>query len=159
MLTIALLGASPTETSPLARALERSVAASGWPVVIVTQTGSALLPAAAPGYDLVLLTGLETWMASAEATDAAIRAALAEAGMAYHVLYGNSSERLAQTCEAIKNLLPRSERPAQAQASQTSRKPTPWVWLCDKCSDPQCEHRLLTALLAQRTGTGQAGDG
>lgn len=154
MLTIALLGASPTETSPLARALERSVAASGWPVVIVTQTGSALLPAAAPGYDLVLLTGLETWMASAEATDAAIRAALVEAGMAYHVLYGNSSERLAQACEAIKNLLPRSEPPAQAQAS---RKPTPWVWLCDKCSDPQCEHRLLTALLAQRTG--QAGDG
>ena len=30
------------------------------------------------------------------------------------------------------------------------KRPTPWVWSCEKCSDPQCEHRLLTALLAQR---------
>jgi hypothetical protein len=29
-------------------------------------------------------------------------------------------------------------------------KNQPWVWMCEKCSDPQCEHRLLTALLAQR---------
>ena len=23
----------------------------------------------------------------------------------------------------------------------------PWVWSCDKCSDPECEHRLFSALL------------
>jgi hypothetical protein len=21
-----------------------------------------------------------------------------------------------------------------------------WTWNCDKCSDPECEHRLFTAL-------------
>jgi hypothetical protein len=32
------------------------------------------------------------------------------------------------------------ERPA------TSPEETRWKWVCDKCSDPECEHRLFTGL-------------
>ena len=83
-----------------------------------------------------------------EAADAAIRAALIDAQIAFQVLYGSRDERLAQAIEAIESLLPAQTRPQPQHPPETKK---PWVWLCDKCSDPQCEHRLLTDLLASRT--------
>jgi hypothetical protein len=83
-----------------------------------------------------------------EAADTAIRAALIDAQIAFQVLYGSSDERLAQAREAIESLLPAQTRPQPQRPLETKKT---WVWLCDKCSDPQCEHRLLTDLLASRT--------
>jgi nicotinamide riboside kinase len=162
MLKIALLGAPHTGKSALASGLNSAVKASAWPAVIHMETDHPLLSAALPSYDLVLLTGLEsaaeaqpdtrpaTSQQVREAADASIRAALADARMAYRVLYGRSDERLVQACEAIQSLLAPMKAPARPGLIRAPQKPTPWVWLCDKCSDPQCEHRLLTALLAQR---------
>ncbi|MDQ3058771.1 MAG: hypothetical protein M3R45_04520 [Pseudomonadota bacterium] len=164
MLKIALLGAPSTGKSRLASDLNSAAKASAWPATVTVEAHLPALAAALPGYDLVLLTGLpgtagpprpddrqaQACQQAQETADAAIRSALGSARMAYRVLYGRSEERLAQACEAIQSVLPPPQAPAQPGLIRAPKKPAPWVWLCDKCSDPQCEHRLLTALLAQR---------
>lgn len=158
MLKIALLGAPHTGKSALASGLNSAVKASAWPAIIRIEADILALPVALPSYDLVLLTGLETAInthreallpaAGQQAqivADASIRTALADARISYRVLYGRSEERLAQACDALQSLLP------QAQPGRIRAPTKPWFWSCDKCSDPQCEHRLLTALLTQRS--------
>ena len=164
MLTIALLGACPAQLSRFAAAMNPAAHAFGHQVMLVT-AGADALPSNLPGFDLVLLAGLEApfplnfpapdtaaRLSDAlrlEATDQSIRNALALAGASYRVLYGTDAERLALALQAVESLLPATLRSGQA-ARPSGPKNKPWVWMCDKCSDPQCEHRLLTALLAQR---------
>lgn len=107
-------------------------------------------------FDLSLLMGLDLpWVpdglfrdgpALREATDALLRRELEAAGIPYQTLYGPLDSRLQQALRAIGPLLGRSlvaEDPHWAQG----RRP----WTCEKCSDPDCEHRLFTQLLQQRT--------
>jgi len=165
MLKIALLGAPRTGKSLLASGLNSAANASAWPAtIVVLQPQDAALPVTPADYDLVLLTGLEDSVttrhsdaceapASPQAqqmADDAIRTALTSAKISYRVLYGCSEERLAQACEALQSLLPTLPMPAPPGPIRAHKKPAPWVWPCEKCSDPQCEHRLLTNLLAQR---------
>lgn len=165
MLKIALLGAPCTGKSLLASGLNSAANASAWPAtIVVLQAQDPALPVTPADYDLVLLTGLEDAAAAPHSgadqapaspqaqqmADAAIRAALTSARISYRVLYGRSEERLAQACEALQSLLPTLPMPAPPGPIRAHKKPTPWVWPCEKCSDPQCEHRLLTTLLAQR---------
>ncbi len=160
MLSIALLGACPVQLSELAAALNQATQALGRQIMLVTADGADTLPAGLPRFDLVLLAGLEApfpapcktgtdAVPDPEAADKSIRTALARAGVSYRVLYGTAGERLAHALQAVESLLPAASRPMQA-TRQGGLKNRPWVWMCDKCSDPQCEHRLLTALLAQR---------
>ncbi len=100
------------------------------------------------GYDVTLLTGLDLpWVADGlqrdgphvrEPVDALIRDALAKANVPYRMVYGTGPQRLQNALAAIDALSP-AER-----ATETSKRP--WVWACDKCSDPECEHRLFTGL-------------
>jgi hypothetical protein len=111
-------------------------------------------PADLAGHDLVLLTGLEpasqarsaaaSMTAAQETADQAIRTALASAGVSYRVMYGTADQRLAQALDAVN-----PPSPQRAIAARSGRK-NAWTWICDKCSDPACEHRLLSDLLAQR---------
>ena len=167
-LKIALLGASSTQLSELSAALEEALKAPGGQALLVMATDAATLPAGLAGFGLVLLAGLEFAAPSPfldrpasalepaqEAADQSIRAALAHGAVAYRVLYGTMAERLAHALHAIESLLaPVPIRPRQKAASGNPQN-QPWVWMCDKCSDPQCEHRLLTDLLAQRDSTGR----
>jgi nicotinamide riboside kinase len=158
MLKIALLGAPRTGKSLLESSLRSAMKSSALAVTVYGETDVAALPAALRDYDLVLLTGLPVSRHASkagflqrqaqQAADAAIRAALIDAQIAFQVLYGSSDERLTQAREAIESLLPAQTRPQPQRPPETKN---PWVWLCDKCSDPQCEHRLLTDLLASRT--------
>ncbi len=165
MLKIALLGAPRTGKSLLASALNSAANASAWPAtIVVLQAQDPALPVTPADYDLVLLTGLEDTVTTPHSEDAqtpaspqaqqmadtAIRAALTSAKISYRVLYGCSQERLAQACEALQSLLPTLPMLDPRGPIRARKKPAPWVWPCEKCSDPQCEHRLLTALLAQR---------
>lgn len=158
-LTIALLGAPHAGLQPLADAINSALKASGWHALLS-------LPGNAPAdttnlcaFDLVLLCGLypvapcaiEAHDPVLEAQDLSIRARLALAAVAYQVLYGTAEERLVQALNAIKSLLPRAQPSLRSKGLAGSVKKQPWVWMCEKCSDPQCEHQLLTALLAQRT--------
>ena len=157
VLTIALLGASHTGVLSLADAVNGALKTSGWQAVLEVVSDKPTRQADLADFDLVLLVGLESTAESRiealEAADLSIRATLALAAVPYRVLYGTCEERLAHVWHAIESLLPRVEaRPRQSTFSDGIKK-QPWVWMCEKCSDPQCEHRLLTALLARRADT------
>ena len=166
MLNIALLGARPVQLAELAAALEQTAQALGGQIMLVTADGADALPAGLSGFALVLLAGLEAperpdppcpapckgeldAACDQERVDRSIRAALVRDAVSFRVLYGPAGERLAHARQAVESLMPAASRPAQV-AQPSGLKKQPWVWMCDKCSDPQCEHRLLTALLAQR---------
>jgi nicotinamide riboside kinase len=108
------------------------------------------------GYHATLLTGLDLpWVADGlqrdgphvrEPVDALVREALARAGVSYRTVYGQGPDRLANAMAAVAPALPASSVP-DAGAGKPAR---PWVWTCDKCSDPDCEHRLFSALTRER---------
>jgi nicotinamide riboside kinase len=95
-------------------------------------------------YDSILLTGLDLpWVADGlqrdgphvrAPVDALVREGLAKAGVAYRVVYGSGPQRLANALRALGDA-------ARGESGAA------WTWSCDKCSDPQCEHRLFTGLL------------
>jgi nicotinamide riboside kinase len=96
-------------------------------------------------YAVTLVTGLDIpWVADGlqrdgphvqGPVDALVRALLDKHGIAYRVVYGTGDERLRNALAAVDASLapPSSVRD--------------WVWQCDKCSDPDCEHRLFARLI------------
>ena len=174
MLKLALVGAPYTGKSALAAALNGAL---GTPACAAPASASIaivsapVLAASLAGYDLVLLMGLELPVRepdmgdspvltarmneAREAADQSIRAALRQAGMPYQVIYGSAEERLAHALAALEPLLKTAGQrlrhsPGAMSNPGSAGKTRPWVWVCDKCSDPQCEHRLLSDLLAGR---------
>lgn len=99
-------------------------------------------------YDVILLTGLDLpWVADGlyrdgphvrEPVDALVREALRKAGVAYRVVYGTGRQRLQGALAAIDAAL---APPSPAGDLK---------WQCEKCSDPECEHRLFSRLLDTR---------
>ena len=147
-LTICLLGALGDGRQQLAEALAISLLAHGWPASV--RVTDDITEAAAQ--DLMLLMGLDEVTGCAPESDRSIRAALSATAMPYAVLYGSHEERHSQALLLVHNRLTKigiAASPPSATCSLTP-KPKPWVWLCDKCSDPLCEHRLLSTLLAGR---------
>ena len=143
--TIALVGAPDTGQAQLLEALNDSLKLRGWPVSVVIAS-----PDTSTRHDLTMLMGLNALLPSEVASDQSIRLALSQTGTAYEVLYGTRQERLAQALQMVEKRLVKPSTasiPSQVQA-ELARKP--WVWICDKCSDSQCEHQLLTQLLARR---------
>ncbi|HUR88958.1 MAG TPA: ATP-binding protein [Ramlibacter sp.] len=97
------------------------------------------------GYDVTLVTGLDLpWVADGlqrdgphvqGPVDTQVRELLAKHGIAYRVVYGAGDERLRNAVAAIDASL------APGPAARN------WVWQCEKCSDPECEHRLFARLI------------
>ncbi len=159
----------PEEQLPIAQEQERRVdAAAADAQVVVTDTTavmvaiySAMLFADGTlyrfalerqrGYDLTLVTGLDIpWVADGlqrdgphvrEPVDALVRDALQQAGVAYRVVYGSGDDRLRSALAPVLQLL--------GQAPTGDPSAASWTWSCDKCSDPDCEHRLFRRLLAR----------
>ena len=108
-------------------------------------------------YDMTLLTGLDLpWVADGlqrdgphvrEPVDALIRAALARGKIDYQVVYGTGDARLANALKCIETFT----QSCQSGVKQTSlAEKTRQNWqnaVCERCSDPECEHRLFTSLL------------
>ena len=144
-----LLGAAGTGKSRLAATLSNALQVAGREVEVIV-AGTAIAARASTDA-LTLLMGLDTPGGGQEAADAALRTALSEADIPYLVLYGSPDERLAVALDALENLLaPDADGPPPRPAPGATAQKA-WVWACDKCSDPQCEHRLLTDLLARRS--------
>ena len=124
-------------------------------------------------YDITLLTGLDLqWMADGlqrdgphtqEVADSLLRELLGRASLGYQVVYGTGHARLENALHAINATTEITEINAtqaianyangtRARALFTSQKQenpaktAVWTWPCDKCSDPECEHRLFTRL-------------
>jgi len=109
-------------------------------------------------YDLTLLTGLDLpWVADGlqrdgahvrEPVDALVRAALDGAGIGYRIIYGSGSARLDNALFAI-NSAASCGGILGTKASFRSENVTSRPWACEKCSDPDCEHRLFSGLLGR----------
>ena len=127
-------------------------------------------------YGITLLTGLDLpWMADGlqrdgphtqEAADSLLRAVLGRASLAYQVVYGKGPARLENALHAIDAITEitdtsgtnattsiaihahgtRARALFSSQKQEKSAKTAVWTWPCDKCSDPECEHRLFTRL-------------
>jgi nicotinamide riboside kinase len=113
-------------------------------------------------YEHTLLTGLDLpWVADGLQRDGPhvrgpvdnlLRQALERAGMAYRVVYGQGHLRLNNALLALG--LPGEDEAARAlrEQSQFAINQGRTVWQCNECSDPECEHKLFTGLLAKRSG-------
>jgi nicotinamide riboside kinase len=107
-------------------------------------------------YDVTLVTGLDLpWQADGlqrdgphvrEPVDALLRAALSRSGVTWQVIYGHGAARLEKAMNAIYSIADRDL--STLGNGQNSSKSGAWSWPCDKCSDPDCEHRLFTGLLS-----------
>ena len=108
-------------------------------------------------YDVTLLTGLDLpWVADGlqrdgphvrEPVDALIRAALARGKINYQVVYGGGDARFENALKCI-TLATATRNPTTRPASEAARASKPnQNWVCERCSDPDCEHRLFTSLL------------
>ena len=108
-------------------------------------------------YAITLLTALDLpWVAddmrdgphARQPTDTLVRAALTRAGLSYAVVHGSGGERLANAWNAI-NTIAGNEGRARTRTRRDA-KPASWTWPCEKCSDPECEHKLFSDLMARR---------
>ena len=98
-------------------------------------------------YQHTLVAGLDLpWQADGiqrdgpamrERIDARLREVLQREGLAFSMVYGQGPQRLAG---ALAVLEPGASTVPQARSN--------WRWLCDKCSDADCEHRLFSDLQA-----------
>jgi nicotinamide riboside kinase len=159
----------PEEQLPIAREQEARVDAAAMRADIVVADTTALMVAIygallfedselyrfagdrQRGYDLTLLCALDLpWVADhlqrigpevRESVDAQLREALERARIPYRVIYGSGEERLLNALAAIDSASPENPRIASAPSR-------PWTWSCEKCGDPECEHRLFTGLWA-----------
>ena len=111
-------------------------------------------------YDATLITGLDLpWVADGlqrdgphvrGPVDTLVRQALDRAGIAYRVVYGQGHQRL-------NNALLALGLSGEDEAARMTRENAQFAinegrtqWQCNECSDPDCEHRLFTGLLAKR---------
>jgi nicotinamide riboside kinase len=98
--------------------------------------------------DLTLLTALDLpWQADGlqrdgpqvrEPVDAKVRAALARASLGCSVVFGQGERRLANALAAV-------ERARAGAELLTGRRPR-WHWVCERCSDADCERHRLPSL-------------
>ncbi len=121
--------------------------------------------AAQRGYAMTLLTALDLpWVSDGlqrdgpqvrEPVDAQVRDALQRAALPYAVVHGSGAQRLESAWNAIASTAG-TARPTGADADagtladDPQRAASGWRWSCEKCSDPVCEHRLFSELVANR---------
>ena len=94
-------------------------------------------------WNLILLTGLDLAGMGDQhrLIDQSLRSTLAQHAMPYTTVYGSDTTRCANALQAIRFHF---REPAALQSA-----PSRWRWPCEKCSDPECEHQLFSALLAK----------
>ena len=148
---IRLLGAPGTGKTQLAAELAAALSAGHHAEPGFTIDDAPALPHQAPSACATLLMGLDlpapdALAAVQQAADRALRNALAQSGVNYQVVYGLDEQRLRSALSALQVGLPGASKAAKGDSSRAR-----WVWVCDNCSDPQCERRLLSDLVAART--------
>lgn len=151
---IAILGAQGTGKTWLANALTRKL-----PEAVLVESASPLDPGK---FNLTLLMGLDLISAPGhlahaarrkiEEQDTLLRAQLARAGISFHVVYGAGPARLANALAVINRQtasfsVADNIDSTRATGTISSKDKVKWHWRCDKCSDPECEHRLFAQLV------------
>lgn len=108
--------------------------------------------------DATLVTGLDLpWVPDGlhrdagqprEEVDALVRSLLQRAGVAFQVVYGSGPQRLQSALLALVSAGVLPQDVLQRPREDDSRRG--WMWACEKCSDPECEHRLFSGLREPR---------
>ena len=85
-------------------------------------------------------------------TDALIRRALQSANLPFQTVYGAAGRRLHNALRALSPTLTPllGHAPVSTEETHINRRPG---WVCESCSDPDCEHRLFTDLLKAAPAT------
>lgn len=85
--------------------------------------------------------------------DALVRKRLERAGITYEVIYGLHNQRLHNAMQAVQRLRLTPPETIKSIASyegymlaDDQKSSKNWQWHCEKCSDPDCEHRLFRLL-------------
>lgn len=142
-ITVALLGGAGSGRAALATALRQALATQAPDEAV--RIDDLPSPAGHHRYDLTLLLALhDSDGPAAEAVDARLRAALHGAGLPFQIVFGQGGERVRHALRAIGSVMGRT-LVVDDPALTLGRGP----WSCDHCSDPDCEHRLFTGLLAR----------
>ena len=112
-------------------------------------------------YDTTLITGLDlAWVADGlqrdgphvrGPVDTLVRQALDRAGIAYRVVYGQGHQRLNNALLALGLSGEDESARVTRENAQFAINDGRTVWQCNECSDPECEHKLFTGLLTQRS--------
>lgn len=155
-IAIAILGADAAACAALGSSLAPLRPALS--ITIMVAASGADLPD--PAADLTLLCAQD----SPDPAELQLRAALAQAGTAYQVLYGPPPAQLRNALEAIDLI---AACPYETWATghfdqnnpglnQPDPNPPGYARLrargCEECVQPQCEHRLFTALRGLAAG-------
>lgn len=149
---IAVLGANGTGKTWLAGQLAGALDAQGQDFQIKDDPALSSLTAPCGAYadkatTSILLLGLDLMPPTPTQMhlDQALRLTLTGAAVPFQVIYGQGQQRLINALQALQLTGANTAEPTTMPA-----KRKPWVWACEKCSDPVCEHRLLSDLLAKR---------
>jgi len=150
-LNIAVLGAGEATGLALAQAVEQSLASSPcqlhWQFAQSAQDSADAQLRWLMAWDEGAFEGQEPAAAiAALQAHQALRQSLHALGLAYQVLRGTPPTQLAQALHTLLPWLPELAG-VLPQTGVESRRPG---WRCSDCSDPGCEHRSFTELLAQR---------
>jgi len=104
-------------------------------------------------YDLTLLTGLDLpWLEDGvqrdgphlqRQVDARLREVLQTEGLRFSVVYGQGAQR----CNCALTALDQQAQQAACGPARPRPEEARWQWVCEKCSDAQCEHQLFSRLL------------
>ncbi|SIP94881.1 hypothetical protein [Pseudacidovorax sp. RU35E] len=124
--------------SPVGLLAEGAVPADDWPAALVSaERGHAFT---------LLLAPSNADSRASRAVDYQLRAAFITAGLSCTIIHGHDDvQRLARAWSAL-----RSGLDAPDETSTPPRRLGVAAWNCERCSDPDCEHRLFTDLLAAR---------
>lgn len=81
--------------------------------------------------------------------DTLLRRELQLAGIAFQTVYGSGEQRRQNALRALAPILSPllGQAPVATDERRTQGRPG---WICDACSDPDCEHRLFSRLLAKK---------
>ena len=111
-------------------------------------------------YDIALVTGLDLpWVADGlqrdgphvrGPVDTLVRQALERGGIAYRVVYSQGPQRLNNALLALGLAGEDGQAGQLREQAQFAINQGRTAWQCNECSDPACEHKLFTRLLAQR---------
>ena len=163
-MNIAVLGAPHTGKTRLVSELNAALNQRGHRVFLIAAEDAKAHPGR---FDLTLVCGLdwplpvgEDFMEQAcarQAMDTDLRAALTHHAVSFQVVYGANSHRLSNALRAVDGCEPAQS--SRVKAASRAGKFSPgkesenadsferWQSVCDKCSDPACEHRMFTQLI------------
>lgn len=152
---IAVLGAPGTGAEALALDLQQRIATTSAQIVCADEPGDY------PQATLTLLMGLDLpcppdQKVAREAADARLRAVLERSGTAYRVVYGQGERRIENALNAIKKIAVSAygiSAGGTFDSDSSPRSARLRAWNCEKCSDPECEHRLFSALTGRDAST------